>query len=257
MIYYKKKGIIRVAEVWFEADLPALRPIDVVRHKFVPGVPAGSYSVERLSTLVTDLAQSEDDLWDLIAKNTRYEIKRAKERDGVVTITDLAQGERKDEKLKEYIGFFNGFAETKNRSSIGYGDLAQFYESGNLVVRSVHKSESEETIAMHAYILSDGRARLYQSSSHFRANNDPEFRKMTGRANRLLHWEDMLYFKAQGVPTYDMGGWYGGSEDSEKLAINQFKESFGGTRIDETSCIVAVTPLGWMSIAMRNIIRGK
>jgi len=53
-------------------------------------------------------------------------------------------------------------------------------------------------------------------------------RSLTGRANRLQHWRDMLRFKSSGVVSYDFGGWYEGREDQDRLRINSFKEEFGG-----------------------------
>ena len=57
---------------------------------------------------------------------------------------------------------------------------------------------------------------------------DKTERSMIGRANRWLHWRDIAAFKEQGYAIYDLGGWYAGSGDYEKLSINKFKEGFGG-----------------------------
>ncbi len=49
-------------------------------------------------------------------------------------------------------------------------------------------------------------------------------RNAIGRGNRMLHWKDILAFKAEGKNVYDFGGWYAGQEDEALLRINQFKE---------------------------------
>lgn len=54
---------------------------------------------------------------------------------------------------------------------------------------------------------------------------------MIGRANRRLHWEEFQHYKALGYRLYDFGGWYEGTEDKQKVLINQFKEEFGGTKV--------------------------
>jgi len=116
--------------------------------------------------------------------------------------------------------------------------------------------------------VSDNTARLHQSSSLFRAACDKETRSMIGRSNRLLHWEDILYFKDAGLRWYDFGGWYGGPETTgtyaEQLLINQFKESFGGEKKREYSFIVPVSLKGRIAVhgravlkAMQAAVKGK
>jgi lipid II:glycine glycyltransferase (peptidoglycan interpeptide bridge formation enzyme) len=103
----------------------------------------------------------------------------------------------------------------------------------------------------------DTRARLFYSASHFRKSEDSELRNLIGRANRLLHWEDIRFFKEMGLSCYDFGGWYGGREDVEKLAINQFKESFGGEKQREYTYIVPVTAIGKIAAFFHSIVKGR
>ena len=56
---------------------------------------------------------------------------------------------------------------------------------------------------------------------------DPSMNRAIGRANRWLIWQDILYFKRLGVIEFDFGGRYEGKEDTERLRINEFKDSFG------------------------------
>ena len=257
MIYFKKKGIVRIAEAWYETVDVKQMDCDIIRYKFISDIPQNAYSVERLFTIIIDLQRDENEIMNDIAKNTKYEIKRAKERDNVKVMTLLDKEQGGAEALAGYIDFFNVFAKSKQRNSISYSDVSQFFEAENLAIRSVIDSSTGDPISMHAYILSDGTARLLHSASHYRSIEDPEYRKMTARANRLLHWDDMRYFKGLGFSLYDMGGWYGGQEDLEKISINQFKESFGGIKKGEISCIVPVTLIGKLSVYARKIIRGK
>jgi hypothetical protein len=153
--------------------------------------------------------------------------------------------------------YFNEFTASKNRSSVTYSDLRQFYEAGTLCVRYVTAQDKSIVHTMHAYIVSDRRARLHQSSSHFRNSSDSEFRNLVGRANRYLHWDDMLYFKNMGLEYYDFGGWYGGQSNTEKLAINQFKESFGGEKQPEYTYTVPVTLPGKAAVFFQKLIKPK
>lgn len=257
MVYLRKKKNVSIAEIWYQGDTSQLPKVDIYRYKFSSELAKGAYSVEELATLEIDLSQNEDSIWANIAKNTRYEIHRAKERDPVKVETFLERGEKDKQKIEQYISFFNEFAQSKDRSFIEYPDLAPFFESGTLVIRSCTDTETDEVIVMHAYIVSDNRARLFQSSSHFRNIDDAEYRKMSGRANRFLHWDDILFFKKGELLIYDFGGWYKGNSDLEKISINRFKESFGGTMRLEYSYIKPGSLLGKISILGRFLLKRK
>jgi lipid II:glycine glycyltransferase (peptidoglycan interpeptide bridge formation enzyme) len=254
MVYYRKKACLNFLEVWYTTSERYKLIPDVIKHRFVQKLPAKASFIENLYTILIDLSSDEEILWESVTKNTRYEIKRAKERDNDEIYTLLQCGDKNKTALHTYIDFFNTFAESKQRSKISYKDLAQFYEAGTLTVRSVVDRESRETLSMHAYIVTDGRARLYQSSSHFRNNSDPDFRKKSARANRYLHWEDILYFRSTGCEFYDLGGWYGGEDDKEKILINQFKESFGGSRIEEYTYLRACSLSGKVALFGRKMV---
>ncbi len=247
MIYHKGKKGALVAEVWFDrAEVDSARggKPDIVRARYVDSLAPRANSVEKLFTILIDLSLSEEDILNGFDKTTRYQALRAKAKDDVRAETFFALGCKDRSLLDRYIAFFNDFARSKGRGLVDYGDYAQFFEAGTLAVRAVLDEQTAEPLAMHCYVVSDGRARLHQSSSLFRNVEDKEAQNRIGRANRFLHLDDILYFKGQGLPWYDLGGWYGGNEDAEKLAINRFKEAFGGERHEEFSYIVPVSCKG-------------
>jgi lipid II:glycine glycyltransferase (peptidoglycan interpeptide bridge formation enzyme) len=270
MIYYKEKNGAKMAEIWYNYNERPDRKIDVLRYKYVAERKEKAASFEELWTLLIDLEKTEDELFSHIRKNTRYEINRARNKDNIESAALLKKGEKDEEKLKQYIDFFNAFAESKHRSHIDFSDLEQFYNSGTLCARfarSIHSaSAGGDPLTMHAYVISDSTARLHQSSSLFRNSEDSEYKNLIGRANRLLHWEDMLYFKKEGVRWYDFGGWYGGAPTSqnyrEQLLIDQFKESFGAEKKREYSFIEPASFWGKIAISVHSMIdavkkRGK
>jgi len=257
MIYFRKKAGLKIAEIWYNADENPKAKCDVLRYRYISELPLRSYSNETLFTILIDLSNTVEKLFGDIDKTTKYQTKRAQERDGVHTETFLSPGEMDGAKLDQYIAYFNEFALSKQRDTISRSDLNEYYKAGTLCIRSVIEDSSGTVLSLHANIVSDGRARLHQSSSHFRGSENPDYRSLVGRANRFLHWDDLLYFKSIGVPFYDFGGWYGGDTDKEKLAINAFKEAFGGVKAQEYSCIVPVSFIGKLSVLARQIIRGK
>jgi hypothetical protein len=255
MTYYRKKKLITIAETWYDTREEPQKKADIVKYKFVDEKREGAVLGEDLFTLINDLTEPEEAIFSRIRKNTRYEINRAKNKDAVECAAFLGPGEKDAEKIGVYIDFFNAFTASKKRSAITFEDIRQFLEAGTFCVRSAADKDQTPVYTMHAYIISDNRARLYQSSSHYRNSESQERRNLIGRANRLLHWEDMLFFKRMGLRYYDFGGWYGGLEDGEKIAINQFKESFGGEKKREYSYMVPRTVLGKSAVFIRGLAR--
>jgi hypothetical protein len=105
--------------------------------------------------------------------------------------------------------------------------LLQLRTAGVLFISRAFAADGAPLV-WHVHLLSNQRARLLYSLSLFRDNEDTAWRGMVGRANRLLHWNDLQAFQARGACIYDFGGYYRGTEDSAKLRINKFKSEFGG-----------------------------
>src|SRR5207244_489818 len=105
-------------------------------------------------------------------------------------------------------------------------------------------------VAAHVLLVDRPRARLFLSATTHRA--DAVDTQVVGRLNRLLHWHEMLYYKACGFAKYD----FGGIEDrsSPVYSVTQFKLSFGGDVVDElTLALAAGAPLRrLLSVASRS-----
>jgi hypothetical protein len=253
MIFYRKKGGFRIAELWYDLSEKPDRKVDVLRCRFVPELVKNVFSVEEKYTLVTDLSKPLEELFSCIHKNTRYEINRARDKDHIECFTFLEQNEENRDKLRQYVEFFNVFAASKRRTRIEPQEFAELCSNGALCIRCA--VQDSRPLVMHAYVVSGDIARLHQSASHFREREDQESRNLTGRANRFLHWDDMIYFKNQGFSLYDYGGVYAGQTDREKLAIAQFKLAFGGVKRREYLYIVPVSPAGYFSVFLHAIHR--
>ncbi len=260
MIYHRQKQGIRIAEIWYtNAEIRSALEAepDIIRCHYMDELPAHAFSVEHLYTLLIDLTQDEDTIFSHFNKTTQNEARRSKTKDNVIPVTKFHCGCTDQSILEDYITFFNRFAHSKDRDCVDFSDYEPFFRASTLCIRSIDDNETNEPLTMHCYILSDGRARLHQSASLFRNSEDKEERNKVSRANRFLHFDDMLYFKNQGIPYYDFGGWYGGDSDREKLAINRFKEAFGGNKHTEYSCIIPVTVKGKLSTFARRILKGR
>jgi len=193
----------------------------VFRQSSVKGERFG-YKREDFYTKLIDISASEDTFFSQFDKNTAYDIRRAR-KDGIHT--DIHT------QLDEFIIFYNDFALTKGLEPIGLSSL----EYGDNLVITKAVSEGE-ILVMHAYLLdrSEGRVRLLYSASPYRKEEmGGTKRSWIGRANRLLHLEDMKTFKAMGFSVYDMGGYAFGTTDDSLQRINLFKDGFGGQMVVE------------------------
>ncbi|WP_020614565.1 hypothetical protein [Sediminispirochaeta bajacaliforniensis] len=242
---------VSVAEMWFQPPTSSVKGFDILDLRQVESPPEHA-RCHQFSTLLFDLTRTEDELFSDISKGTASKIRRARDRDGI----EVYSYERDDDALLRFAEFYAEFARSKGMSPVSFTYLKACLEAGELVLREARFSEQDETIVWHSYIASSGRARLLHSSSLFRNSNDSSFRNLVGRANRFLHWDDMLWFKTKGFTTYDLGGWYTGSEDQAKLAINRFKEDFGGRAVTEYNCRKPLTLKGSLYLLSRRL-RGK
>jgi hypothetical protein len=224
MITYRRRGVL-IAEVWFDAALAPAFGVDVV-HVRRSLTPIAGHQNEEAHTLLLDLTLPQDSLLDGMTKGNRYEIRRADTKDGVdaVLLTRPTEAE-----LEAFFAFFAAFAAQKGLPALTPFLQMQMrqYRAVNLLTLT-YVRQGDDTLVWHSYITQGPRCRLLQSASHFRASDDTGFQALIGRANRWLHWQDMLGFCAAGYTLYDWGGWHPGT-DPALMRINQFKESFGGT----------------------------
>ncbi|MEE1946848.1 hypothetical protein VRU48_17110 [Pedobacter sp. KR3-3] len=154
--------------------------------------------------------------------STAYEIRRAK-RDGITF--ELSQD------VEFFVSFFNEFAKSK-----GYGQRLSVKKIKSMPSYQIVQTKLNDNIlAMSLYVVDlDGkRVRLLYSASSFRSFEDISMKAFVGRANRLLHHEAIVYFQSIGIIEYDMGGYAKDSTDKSLQGINKFKDSFGGTLVEE------------------------
>jgi hypothetical protein len=186
-------------------------------HNNIPG-----YRREPFFTKTIDIGAPQAVFEAGFDQNTNYEIRRAI-KDGVTTAPET--------EIKRFIDFYNLFAVTKNLPTL----TREFYkfQSCLVITKAIYQ---DQDIVMHAYLRDDSlkRVRLLHSASLFRTEKDNQLKAVIGRANRLLHFKDMCFFKQHGFEVYDMGGYAHGTADEALKRINQFKDSFGGNLVQES-----------------------
>jgi hypothetical protein len=213
-------------EIWFSTK-PPVRDIvsfNIFRQCFSTQKLWG-FKREDFFTKIIDLTQSETEIQNQFNKTTKYDMNRAG-REKVQF--------RLGESIDSFISFYNEFAETKGLQFITSNLYFQDRENFKITMATLDGN----TLVMHCYLtdVAIKRVRLLYSASHFRIMDNVD-KSMVGRANKFLHYQDMLYFKDQGYAYYDLGGYGKDSIDDEILKINTFKDGFGGSLVRQSNYI--------------------
>lgn len=250
--YNKKndKKFLKINQIWYpgEITIAALlgqkRKADIL---FVHGVPfeetKGRFcGWQEFHTCMNDLTISEEEQLAAINKAVRYQFRRS-DKDGIeirfYTKTDI-------EKAPDLI---DSFADIYERMYLSKGSdtklnttaIGKYLEADGILFSAVwHQGEM---IVFHSYICDAADARLLHSASCFREESADQ--SMIGRANKRLHWEDMLYFKKKGLLRYDWGGI---SDFENPNGIDEFKLKFGGDKITYYNVFAGNTPLGKLAV---------
>lgn len=222
MIRYSKKFyFFKVYETWFRykfrfADLFTLNTYLHVKEqesKKVIGFKANTHTVE------LDLVQDEETIFSNFRTTNKQEIRKS-EKEGV---TCSFNGD-----VQTFVDFYNDFASVKNISRTSKRRIDEMGEHFFISFASL----GNDILAAHSYLIDKevGIARLYHSAS--KRLSETFDRNLIGRANKLLTYKDILYFKNNGFKIYDFGGIAEGTTDKSLVGINEFKLSFGGQKVE-------------------------
>jgi len=238
MIVYKRTGVI-IGESYFDPGPQELGGVDLLRVRSVL-TPKSKMPWKESHTLVLDLTETEDKLFDQMHKNTQYKVRRAMNKDNVFSkIYDPPSAQINT----QFCEYYDRFAESKSLPTIFRARLEALARQRMLVLTSLW-NKSDSALVWHAYVCSDSRSMLLYSASMFRKSDDTSFRSLVGRGNRYLHWRDIVHFRSQGHGLYDFGGMDIDGKSSETMRISEFKRGFGGLILPTYSYTVARSTKG-------------
>jgi hypothetical protein len=245
----RKKFIASLGEVWCDEAPDKNLDVDVLYyHQW--SYPIQGLQCKEFYTLFIDLTQEQDKLWKNIEKNTRKQIRRAEEKDQLVfEYWDKSNFEI----LQEFLTFYDEFALDKGIPKVNRDRLRGLMNAGALDISRINSNDGTPLV-WHACYRSKTLVEVLHSASMFRKSTNSEHRHLLGRANRYLYWRNILRFKNLNFSILDLGGWYGGNENQEKLRINQFKEGFGGEVVKVFGCSQGVTVMGKLYLQLRNLL---
>lgn len=251
-INYKHIGF-SLERIWFTQDNIKDSKADIIRlirlykdHKSLNGS-----LIDDVYTPITDLTLDEQFLFKLLKKNTRYEINRAN--DEPITIQNYCSDELKKNKMiiedfiKAYVNFCITSKQTNLINDLKSSIINSYIENNCFILTMAHFNEG---YIYHAYVYDDKNCVLIYSVSDFR--NEGINKELAGRANRLLHWRDILYFKNRKLIRYDWGNI---SNLDCPNGIDKFKMSFGGEIVKVYNVFFANSFKGQILIFLKRFLR--
>lgn len=195
-------------------------------------------------TLCINLQKTEEQLRTELNKSTRYQINKA-ERDDL-TIQVITNPDAED--IDAFKAFFNPYAKEKGIELFQDDRIHSIWSKGMLVITYVFHKKGPK-LAGHLYFADGVRARMFYSCS-IRFANDEIPKNDIGRANRYLHWYDILFFKKENYQVYDFFGLSMDEKNVDQQNINQFKRSFGGEEVIEYRSFIPQTLKGHIFILL-------
>ncbi|MEZ5450682.1 MAG: hypothetical protein R3E95_17530 [Thiolinea sp.] len=208
-----------------------------------PGVHA-----KPMTTLLLDLPQAETRLWQGLRRNYRRDIVAVRDdfSPEVVSAPDA-------QALRYFCRDYNELAHSQKLPACNMSKLQAFQERQALIMTRLSDPADGQLLCTLIYIHNQRRTRLWFSVSRFRQlASDSRSRNQLAKAHRLLHWHDLLWFRAQGFQQYDFGGF--ALNASHKLQnINYFKQGFGGYLQHEFLNAHPYSRRGWL--AMHYLLR--
>lgn len=254
---YKKK-FLKVNQIWYPDKvtiselLKQKRKADIL---FVHGAPIeetkGSFrGWQEYHTCMNDLTISEEDMLAAVNKAVRYQFRRSEKDHIEVRFYTKEDIEKSPELLDTFADIYERMYRSKGSDTkLNVTAIHKYLEADGILFSAVwHEGEM---IVFHSYICDDKDARLLHSASCFREESADQ--SMIGRANKRLHWEDILYFKKKGLLRYDWGGI---SDFDNPNGIDEFKLKFGGNKLTYYNIFVGNTILGKLAVtAMKKMKR--
>ncbi len=250
MIKIRRKWTV-CQDLWFDEPRPS-EEADLVLfyHWSNPVNPSAATDV---FSLEIDLTQSEAEILKGFTSSTRNQINRAAKD----AVRFEAWTNPSVEIIREFFAFYAEF--TRER---GLGDealnaewMSHYAEQGGILLTRASAPDGK-VLVWHSYYRNPQWVRQLQSISLFAGSDDKDLRNAVGRANRYLHWMDILECRRLGIGHFDFGGFYQGEDDEKLLRVNAFKQEFGGIKTHRYHSILAVSLKGKSLLKAREL-RGK
>jgi hypothetical protein len=222
---------------WFDLPTSFSNKIDLVElkssHRKVSILSISSH------TLFVNLLENESDIFKNIKKTTKYEINRALDKDQINCSFNYHPNIYD---IEIFENFYNKFAKRSGLGKLNINIISRYLLNDKIILTSA--SFNNKILVYHCYLNVGKMIRLLKSANNFDEENISK--NIVSRANRLLHWKDILEFKEQNFNIYDFGGIYLGKRNKKLISITEFKLNFSQHPIELYDCIKPITIVGFI-----------
>jgi len=249
MIERNQKSLL-FREVWFDQDWSADGADVVLFYHWSKIVNSRAYL--DVYSLEIDLGLSEPEIWRRFTHTTRNEINRAT-REG---LQFSCWAEPDAGVIGQFLAFYQQFSIERGLGAAPLG-WPKDYAGQHALLLTRAAAADGQTLVWHSYYRDPQWVRLLHSVSFLTETADRDVRNQVGRANRYLHWMDLVECRRLGIRHFDFGGWYDGGSDQKLLRINAFKEQFGGEKTHRYHSTLATSAKGRLFLALRKYLGGR
>jgi hypothetical protein len=245
-------GRIRVLETWFDEDPESLAGVDVWM-AYRRSRPVSEAGWQYFYTLRNDLRAAPEQLLAGMRKSTARGVKLAM---GALGFRCEFNDAPSPADLAEYADFHDANPLRPGQAPVDRERLRALGATGSLCLARTVDPDGAPLIrrVLQRFPVSGVVQPILQAST-YQNDADGTRGQALGNANRLLYYQEFLHFRELGLRTYDHNGWYSGLEDEKRLAINQFKESFGGEVGYGYDCEEPASLRGRMFLALQALRR--
>jgi GNAT acetyltransferase-like protein len=243
-------GLLRYQTIFFPAKSAletALRSTELVRF-FWTNQALGStrrflIRDEVGASILVDLTQSLDVLLKAMSQTARRKLRLAEKIAGLKIVRNGPDA------VRDFLPLYNDFARAKQNgvSPVTEDVLQRYAPYSDLFLCYL----DDRPVCGHLNLVDPDlrRSRLVYSAN--RRFDDPETARTCAIVNCHLHWHEMQAYREENLMVYDFGGYSKGAN----AGIDRFKESFGGTIVDEHTYLCAGVPvLGRLLLRLRSMI---
>jgi len=251
-----KERVFSLQRIYFpdaEEMLLSKSKVDVVRLLRTKELLPLRYGIS-LDTSETLISKLEDDcsMLSKFTKTVQYEIRRCLTRDQtLISFYSPFEEKRFLDILIDFQTVYDHFCDASGQPQLKKDfdrRKIDLYIKNKCILISCIEYENGKTY--HIYLIDNPNALLIYSASDFRNLNVDK--ALAARANKLLHFKDMLLLRDRGFILYD---WGNVSSFEHPNGIDVFKSSFGGTPEVFYNYFIGNTCKGKLFVELRRLLK--
>ena len=235
--YSYKKSIFKVEQGWFVKDYDSFIKQSKADFLLCHAVDEANIHLfdkySKQATLITDLTEDSEAIFQKFNKNYKYEIRRCEKENIEYKVFWGKELLENSELFKKFIEVYNQMYKSKGLKTVFNRTQILSCIKNNCIVFTIAFSNGEPLV-FHSYIFDENNSRFYYSASPFRVQKEDS--ALIARMNKGLHWHDIQLFKVKGMTQYDWGGVQVCSEMQFTSGIAKFKAGFGGFYKEYYNC---------------------